>query len=318
MKKIFIVFGLLFITAIAGLSEVSAYTVNYDSFEDAQIKNVNTTTYVFLNTGGDVDYIHYEIPAGGGGAYDIYSEYYSTTTLDVKATLYESQGILWWHEYEEIAHNDDGGTGWNFRITRDLDVFEDYYLKVTPYSTNYSGITKVTFEQHQDVIQSSSGGTYVADPHYYQFVGEQLKYAYFTDEQIEVYYYSQYNKTAWQEFISVMEDEGLDFALSEGLAAGLIALGIAEWPVTVAVGAIFAVKLAVEAAFNPSLEEQIVRYCSGVATSVINNDNDFEKIVSCNYGVKIINDDFIHQMSTYNSTTLYGVNRTRGEWFPNN
>jgi len=169
MKKK-ITFLVLFFLVVA-----SAFSINVkaygSTFSDATDREIGVSTYSYLSA-GEINMFHYEVASNGAGAYNIYS----TGSTDVKAYMYEKNGIWPFIHYDQIAYNDDGGEGTNFRIERDLDNYEDYFVKVQAYYNNETGSYRLYFEKNLDKEYSSNGGIWDLDSAYNHTYDKYLYY----------------------------------------------------------------------------------------------------------------------------------------------
>ena len=96
-----------------------------------------TTSQRYLSSGANH---YYKITVTSSGYYTFESSYYNNTTFDTRAYLYResktSNGqTLYMYE---IAADDDGGTGLNFKIRKYLSP-GTYYLRVRAYSQTATG-----------------------------------------------------------------------------------------------------------------------------------------------------------------------------------
>ncbi|MCY4604904.1 MAG: T9SS type A sorting domain-containing protein [Gemmatimonadetes bacterium] len=78
-----------------------------------------------LETGGDVDYFRVEVTASGE------LTVHTTGSLDTKGQLEDSAGAV-------LASDDDGGSGYNFRLAHAVSA-GTYYIKVVGYSASATG-----------------------------------------------------------------------------------------------------------------------------------------------------------------------------------
>lgn len=169
MKKLVLVM-LLIVTVVAGSSvDVKAWG---STFSDASDRDFGTSTYSYLSA-GEINMFHYDVSPSGKGAYNLYS----TGSTDTYAYLYERNGIWPFEHYDLLKSNDDSGESLNFRIERDLDNYEDYYVKVRGFSTSTTGSYRLYFEPNIDKEIYSNGGEWIQNSTYYD-------YQYNTDKKI--------------------------------------------------------------------------------------------------------------------------------------
>ncbi len=78
----------------------------------------------------------FKVTVAVSGTYIMESTNLSTSSFDPYGYLYLGSS--------QISSNDDGGDGYNFRISRNLTAGETYYLKVNGWSTGYSCTVSIT------------------------------------------------------------------------------------------------------------------------------------------------------------------------------
>lgn len=94
--------------------------------------------YGSLESGGDIDYFKYIAP------YDSFYVFYTTSSIDTYGELTDVGENLLYSTYDGdgnplVAYNDDGGTGYNFKITYKLNKGQTVYLKVRGYNSSVTG-----------------------------------------------------------------------------------------------------------------------------------------------------------------------------------
>jgi hypothetical protein len=311
MKKVLQLFlFLFFMTSFVSLGlAVDAFATNYDSFEDALEADIGDDVLLYLNTGYDYDYVHFEVPGGKGGAYNVYShDYWPYYSLDTYGRFYEENGILWWISYDFLGSDNDSGNGDNFYMEFDLDSYEDYYLKTRPYLSTLSGATYVTLEENVDKYYHPDGGIWEANLTYSD---TQLKFL--TRESVELYYFSQFNPTLWEEILDYATEYTVEELAENALGAIIaVALGIEALPAEVIASTIiFAYNVVVDIVL-PSPEEIISEACYG--TQHISPYPESIHYISCVYGAVVEDNDYAH-MTRWSSNYMEGLPRERGTFY---
>ncbi|MCB4757847.1 MAG: ricin-type beta-trefoil lectin domain protein [Sulfurovum sp.] len=119
-----------------------------NSIASATSINLNSTTSGSIETGGDNDYFKITVPSGGGTLV-----IYTTGSIDTYGRLYNASGI-------QIAVNDDGGSGTNFRILKSVTA-GTYYVKVRHFYSsltgNYALVSQFTPSQTQGSGTNTGG-----------------------------------------------------------------------------------------------------------------------------------------------------------------
>lgn len=132
--------------------------VGYDSASVAGSMNVVVErVYQQLTTGSNVVNVNagetvrtkFIVPSNGTYAF------YSTGSRDTYATLYDAGGV-------QIAFNDEGGDGSNFRIERTLSAGSTVYLDVKYYLATLSGSMTVVVEKTPQVLTLGSNAVDVS------------------------------------------------------------------------------------------------------------------------------------------------------------
>lgn len=95
---------------------------------------------------GGVDYFSFQPTASGTYVFE------SQSSGDTRGYLYDSN-------WRELANNDDGGNGLNFRITYALTAGAAYYYGVKFYSASASGTFPVRLRRQFTVTFNANGGT---------------------------------------------------------------------------------------------------------------------------------------------------------------
>lgn len=123
-------------------SSVTLYAV----WKSASSFSYNTTYSVPISYDGQMYYYKYK--PSSAGIYVIYS----TGDKDTRVYLYNSSGT-------EIASNDDGGSGRNFRLSYNLKGGNTYYFGVRYYSNSTTGKITTKFGKVYTVSYNANGGT---------------------------------------------------------------------------------------------------------------------------------------------------------------
>ena len=132
-----------------GRNETGAYTLQIEVGGEACDDHCSTraqATQVALpsqTTGridpaDDEDYFRFELSEGGDVAA------YTTGRLDTYGALYDSSG-------GEVATNDDGGAGYNFRIQRELAA-GTYYVRISEFGRDRTGAYTLHLEVEDDEV----------------------------------------------------------------------------------------------------------------------------------------------------------------------
>ncbi len=134
----------------SGVTSITAPTANNTYYATWQINstalNVNTTNNATVSTGGEKKY--YTFTPSVTGKYVIYS----TGTEDTKVYLYDSNG-------KEIANNDEGGAGNNFRLEYTLNAGTQYKYGVSYWNTSKTGTIPFKFGKVYTVSYNTNGGS---------------------------------------------------------------------------------------------------------------------------------------------------------------
>ena len=110
-----------------------------DTFDAATVVSVPSTTAGELEAGGDKDYFRLSIASDATLAVE------TTGSTDTFGTLFDDGKA-------SLETNDDGGTGTNFRIERDVDA-GTYYVEVRGYGSSTTG------EYELSVSSAARGGS---------------------------------------------------------------------------------------------------------------------------------------------------------------
>lgn len=113
-----------------------------ETFGTAYVYNVSSAT-LYKNYEIDPnEEVYFKVKALNSFKIDIYSEYYSSYTIDVEVFIYDSS-------YNYISYNDNGGYLNNFSYEHLLNDNEYIYVKVVSNSST-SGLTKIKFDVNED------------------------------------------------------------------------------------------------------------------------------------------------------------------------
>ena len=106
---------------------------------------VNSSNNATISTGGEIKY--YTFTPSETGAYVIYS----TGSVDTKVYLYNSSGT-------ELANDDDGGDGTNFRLQYNLVEGTTYRFGVRYYNSSNTGTIPFKFGKVYTITYNANGG----------------------------------------------------------------------------------------------------------------------------------------------------------------
>ncbi len=129
-----------------GSFTANANTTLYAVWEsNATALNANFDNSAAISVGGDVEYYTYTPTVSG--KYVIYS----TGSDDTKVYLYNASGT-------ELANNDDGGSGNNFRLEYNLNAGSTYIFGIKYYNNSKTGIIPFKFGNIFSIAYNANGG----------------------------------------------------------------------------------------------------------------------------------------------------------------
>ncbi len=105
----------------------------------------HSTSSTYIGSKGATAYFRFVPPKTATYAFE------STTETDTMGYLYDSNG-------NELAFNDDGGVGNNFRITHELTEGTTYYFGAKFYSTSMTGTLSVEMNRQYSIFYDPNGG----------------------------------------------------------------------------------------------------------------------------------------------------------------
>lgn len=313
----------------SGYTTIKPTNAQFESSKSPKYYAVSETISGKIGSKYKMDITHYEAPKEG------YYSIYTTGSTDTVGAVFEQQNILWiTTEYKEKGFDDDAGSGFNYKMVVDLDMFEDYYICTRGYSTK-TGSYNLVIEPNLDRLTSSSGGKWINDHIDWSTVSfggiETISKDYYTAEQVKLYYQILRDKDTRESIADAYSASGISGAVSKIYSIFKLVIGIIDFGKTgntVVTGLLFAEGVfttmmeTIRSTKSPaSLMKTLESVCgagyklsSGIdiyyASYGVCITNSVQTITNQSYSYTKYSDTY----EKYTSKTLKGVKYEAGHW----